>query len=99
VVITNDGWFQGTPAVWQHRNLSLIRAVENRAPLVQTANTGVTFFVDPYGKILWESREGEKSIYYQDVLINKNGFSLYRVWGDIPLFMAFIIYLIFRMKS
>ncbi len=98
VVITNDGWFQGTPAVWQHRNLSLIRAVENRIPLIQVANTGITFFVNPYGKIIKESKEGERKVYYCDVPISKNSFSLYRLWGDLFMFVFFIIYLIYKIK-
>ncbi|MGB9856852.1 MAG: apolipoprotein N-acyltransferase [Dictyoglomaceae bacterium] len=96
VVITNDGWFQRTPAVWQHRNLSLIRAVENRVPLIQVANTGITFFADPYGKILKESKEGEKNVYYYDIPIYRNNFSLYRIWGDLFMFITFIIYLLFK---
>lgn len=96
VVITNDGWFEGTPAIWQHRNLSLIRAVENRVPLIQVANTGITFFVDPYGKILKESKEGERKEYYCDIPIYKRSFSLYRLWGDLFFFVVFIIYLIYK---
>lgn len=99
VVITNDGWFEGTPAVWQHRNLSLIRAVENRVPIIQVANTGITFFADPYGKILLESKEGERNVYYNDVYIYNNAFSLYRIWGDLFMLISFIIYLFIKILS
>ncbi|HPU43978.1 MAG TPA: apolipoprotein N-acyltransferase [Dictyoglomaceae bacterium] len=96
VVITNDGWFQGTPAVYQHKNQSLIRAVENRLPLVQVANTGITFFADPYGRIINESKEGEKNVYVG--LLPKKGSSIYSVVGDLPIFLAFIIFLLFKVK-
>lgn len=95
VVITNDGWFEGTPAVYQHRNQSLLRAVENRISLVQVANTGITFFVDPFGRILKESREGERNVYVAN--LPKKIFSLYTIWGDLPIFIGFIIFLLIKL--
>lgn len=95
VVITNDGWFEGTPAVCQHRNQSILRAVENRISLVQVANTGITFFVDPWGRVLKESKEGERDVYLSS--LPEKGFSLYKLWGDLPLFIGFIIFLLVKL--
>jgi len=95
VVITNDGWFEGTPAVYQHRNQSLLRAVENRISLVQVANTGITFFVDPFGRVLKESREGERNVYVAN--LPKKIFSIYTIWGDLPIFIGFIIFLLIKL--
>lgn len=95
VVITNDGWFEGTPAVYQHRNQSLLRAVENRISLVQVANTGITFFVDPWGRVLKESKEGEKVVLFS--YLPEGFISLYRIWGDLPFFVGFIIFLLVKL--
>lgn len=95
VVITNDGWFEGTPAVYQHRNQSILRAVENRTSLVQVANTGITFFVDPWGRVIKESKEGERNVYLS--FLPAKEFSLYSIWGDFPIFISFIIFLLVKL--
>ncbi len=51
VNVTNDGWFLKSPASRQHLANAVFRAVENRRPLVRAANTGVTAFINPTGRI------------------------------------------------
>jgi apolipoprotein N-acyltransferase len=51
VNITNDGWFGQTPAAEQHLANAVLRAVENRRPLIRCGNTGMTAEVLPSGKI------------------------------------------------
>jgi len=49
---TNDAWFDPSAASRQHMANAVFRAVENRVPLVRCANTGLTCFVDRFGRIL-----------------------------------------------
>ena len=51
VNITNDAWYKKTSAPWQHLQASVFRAVENRVYLARSANTGVSGFIAPTGKI------------------------------------------------
>jgi apolipoprotein N-acyltransferase len=51
VNITNDAWYGRSSAPYQHFSMTVLRAVENRRSLIRAANTGISGFVDPAGRI------------------------------------------------
>ncbi|WP_051554277.1 apolipoprotein N-acyltransferase [Desulfobulbus elongatus] len=51
VNITNDAWYGRSSAPHQSMAMAVLRAVENRRALVRAANTGISGFVDPLGRI------------------------------------------------
>ena len=55
VNITNDFWFGRSAGPVQHADMAILRAVENRTPLIRCANSGLSFFVDPYGRVMGET--------------------------------------------
>ncbi len=48
---TNDAWYGRSGAPWQHLSNVVFRAVETRRSLARAANTGVSGFVDPLGRL------------------------------------------------
>ena len=50
-VLTNDAWFDKTPTFTLFPRSDVYRAVENRIWLARSANTGLSFIVNPDGKI------------------------------------------------
>ncbi|NTW50743.1 MAG: apolipoprotein N-acyltransferase [Chlorobiales bacterium] len=60
-VITNDGWFSKSYGPYQHAAFSRLRCIETRRAMARCANTGITFFIDRYGRTYgeipwWEAR-------------------------------------------
>ena len=50
VNITNDAWFGNTSAPAQHASHLVLRAIETRMGVARVGNSGVTEFVDPWGR-------------------------------------------------
>ena len=55
VNITNDAWYGTTAAPHQLFSMTVFRAIENRRALVRAANTGISGFIDPAGRVLAET--------------------------------------------
>ena len=109
VNITNDAWYKKTSAAYQHLQASVFRAVENRIYLVRAANTGVSGFIAPSGKIisLVQDKNG-RGIFIdgyktEDIAVQKRHSTFYTRYGNIfPvicfLFMLYGIVLPFKKK-
>jgi apolipoprotein N-acyltransferase len=79
--ITNDAWFGETSGPWQHLGTVSLRAVENRVAIARAANTGVSAFVDPSGRVRRTLGLGERGV-LADRLPLRQRETLYARWGD-----------------
>jgi apolipoprotein N-acyltransferase len=79
--ITNDAWFGETAAPRQHLAHLVMRAIENRVGVARAANTGISGFVDPLGRIYDRTRLGERRFVVGDVRTTDER-TLYTRMGD-----------------
>ncbi len=71
VNITNDGWFGQNAAQWQQASTALFRTVENRVPLIRCCNTGLTCWIDAYGRLQQILRDQRGTIYGEGFMLVK----------------------------
>lgn len=88
VNITEDTWYGRTAGPYQHAEMSIIRAVENRISVARCGNSGISMLVDPYGRVLKKSAILERTIINGEIPLRK-GISFYTKYGD--LFAWFIV--------
>src|SRR5215831_5520021 len=68
VDITNDGWFLRSAGSHQHLANAIFRCVETRRPMVRAANTGVTCFVNEFGRVTQKLQDDMGSTFTEGVL-------------------------------
>lgn len=88
VNITNDAWFGDSSAPYQHLSMTVFRAVENRVPLVRSANTGITAFIDSRGHIRGMTRLFREALLTGNVRMGSEC-SIYTRFGDLFAFFCF----------
>jgi len=87
VNITNEAWFGKSAAPYQFLSMNVFRAVENRVYVVRCANTGVSCFIDPYGRIVDRVKnQAGQDIFVQGVLTRTiravDSKTIYTKYGD-----------------
>lgn len=89
--ITNDAWFANTSAPYQHFAMAIMRTIECRRYLIRCANTGISGFVDPYGRVLKKT-----DIFVPAAITGKvrwlAGETVYVKCGDILVYLSLIVF-------
>lgn len=65
--ITNDAWYGWSSAAYQHWEQASLRAIEEGRYLARAANTGISGFVDPYGRVLQRSNMFQSAVMAEDI--------------------------------
>ncbi len=90
VGITNDTWFEHTLGVHMHDRIFVTRAVENRSWGVRAANSGLSYFVDDYGRIR-ESLPADTAAALVGKVRAVEEFSFFTRHGDVIGLASFLI--------
>jgi apolipoprotein N-acyltransferase len=68
VDVTNDAWFLRSAGSRQHLANAIFRCIETRRPMVRAANTGVTCFVNEFGRVTQMLQDESGSTFTEGVL-------------------------------
>jgi apolipoprotein N-acyltransferase len=82
VTITNDAWFGRTSAPRQHLTMATFRAVENRVFIARSANTGISAFIDPAGRIIKQGGIFTEEAMNGTISLSKEK-TFYTLYGDV----------------
>ena len=90
VVVTNDSWYGYSSGPFQHKEISVLRAVENRKSVVRAANGGISCIIDPLGNTISETKLFTRDFLVGDVSI-QHGLTFYSRYPYIfPLTASFV---------
>jgi apolipoprotein N-acyltransferase len=85
--ITNDAWYGRSSAPFQHFLQARMRAIEQGRYLARAANTGISGFVDPYGRVLDRSEIFEREILVGEVRMLESR-TIYGTIGDLFAYVS-----------
>jgi apolipoprotein N-acyltransferase len=85
--ITNDAWYGRSSAAYQHWEQASLRAIEQGRYLARAANTGISGFVDPYGRVLAQSDLFEQTMLVADLRFIRS-MTIYARVGDLVAWLS-----------
>ena len=83
VNITNDAASFGDlkSPYFQHADMLIFRAIENRIGIVRCANNGISMIIDPFGRVLEKTDIFEEAVLVGEVPL-RGKLTYYTCWGD-----------------
>ena len=88
--ITNDAWYGRSSAAFQHWEQASMRAIEQGRYLARAANTGISGFVDPYGRVIEKT-----DLFHEAVVVGDLRFiterTLYSRLGDLAAWLSLAV--------
>jgi apolipoprotein N-acyltransferase len=90
VNMTNDAWFGRTSGPAQHLAMYPLRAVEHRLAVVRAANTGISAFIEPTGRISRSLPLFERGTLVEDIAL-RGTTTLYTRFGDWLAWLSLVV--------
>jgi apolipoprotein N-acyltransferase len=94
VTITNDAWFGDSSAPAQHFSMVVLRSVENHLAFARAANTGISGFIDPFGRIIVASPTFTQTAVQAEIPVRQTK-TFYSRHGDVFAYGCMLISLLF----
>ena len=95
--VSNDAWFGVGYGRRQHLMMSRMRAVEEGLWLLRAANDGISAAIDPYGRVVARTDEGEPALLFAPYALREGAGTLYARLGELPVLGAAYALLVFSL--
>jgi len=98
VNVSNDAWFEGTDAPYQHLQMAQMKALELGRPMLWATNTGVTAVIDHLGRFQSIAPDFEIAVLKENIQ-PMTGLTPYVRFGNAPIVICFMLILAFGVCS
>ena len=103
VNITNEAAFGDQEFPYQFLAINVFRAVENKIAVARAANTGISCFIGPYGRITGKIEKNNSDIFVrgyftQEVPVSQEK-TFYTIYGDIFAYVSLITTILLMVLS
>lgn len=100
VGLSSNGWFGSTRQPYQHVNASILRAVENRMPLVHAVNNGPSIVAMPSGSVIFMSDYHQAGGYVVDLpYLSERTASFYSQYPKLFLYCVYGAFILLLLRS
>lgn len=103
-IVTNDSWYGRSSGPYQHKEIAVLRAIENRRSVIRAANGGISCIINPLGITKVESKLFTKTFIVGNVEL-ETGETFFTkhplivpVAGSLISFWVFALFLLKRLK-
>lgn len=101
-IVTNDSWYGNSSGPYQHKEISVLRAIETRRTFIRSANGGISCIINPLGETLIETKMFEKAAIKSKIEL-RNEITFYSKFPalipDFAFYFTLIIIFLFYSKK
>ncbi|MFH1287848.1 MAG: apolipoprotein N-acyltransferase [bacterium] len=91
VNITEDDWLKKYPSgMKQHAYMSVFRAVENKIYYIRAGNSGLSFIIDPDGRIIQSMPIKTEGFFTGKIYLKTDAKTFYTKYGDVFVWIVLI---------
>ena len=91
VTISNDAWFGESIGPLQHYQMAQMRALENRKYMIRGTNTGLSGYIDPFGKSIHTGSQFVRETIEHEVYLAE-GSTPYSITRSVPLTLSLFLF-------
>lgn len=86
VNLTNDAWFGNSSGPYQHFDMAIMRSIEYGISTVRVAGSGISAFIDPFGRVIKKINLNQEGVIDVDLVKNLVP-TIYATYGHLPLIL------------